>query len=180
MPENETLFPDVRTASRWQPLRDRIANGESPDQIFLDIQKQLYLALRSAFARWMKRGIDPKKLFEAALDDDRSVLCDLVNRVWNDEYARLLQDATSGEESLNLEAVLRLFLNSVWDCVRDHLQIDCREGGVPDAFPKRVDQMLDRLIRGLLENPSRVPRRPRQNKPPPDIDDTLGESLPLA
>jgi hypothetical protein len=180
MPENETLFPDARAASRWQPLRERMAKGESPNEIFPDFEEKFYAALRRVFKQWLKRGVDPKQMFEAAMDNDRSVLRDLMNRVWNDDYARLLQDATSGEESLNLEAVLRLFLNSVWDYVRDHLQIDCREGGVPDAFLKRVDQMLDRLIRGLLQNPSRVPRRPRHNKPPPDIDDTLGESLPLA
>jgi hypothetical protein len=178
MPENETLFPDARTASRWQALKERIAGGESPNEIFPDFEEKFYAALRRVFKQWVKRGVDPKQLFEAALDGDRSIVRDLVNQVGNDDYARLLLDATSGKENLNLEEVLRLFLNSTWDYIRDHLQIDCREGGVPDAFLKRVDQMLDRLIRGLLKNPSRVAARPRQMKPPPDIDDTLRESLP--
>jgi len=180
MPENETLFPDARTASRWQPLKERIAGGESPNEIFSDFEDNFYAALRRVFKQWAKRGVNPKQMFEAALNEDRSVLRDLVNQVWNHDYARLLQYATSGEKSLHLDTVLRLFLNSAWDRIRDLLQIDCREGGVSDAFLKRVDQMLDCLRRGLLKNPSRVPNYPRQNKPRPDIDDALGEPLSLA
>lgn len=178
MPENEVLFPDARCANRWHPLRERFGR-ESADEIFPDFQEQFYLALRRIFARWKARGIDPKQLFEAALHGSVQ-LRDLVNRIRNDQYARLLQDSIAGEQNPNLEVVLRSFLRSVWDNVRDQLQIDCLEGGVPDTFLSRVDQMLERLTRGLLKDPSRIPRRPPKNKPPPDIDDTLGEPLPRA
>jgi hypothetical protein len=180
MPENETLFPDARTASRWQPLKERIAGGESPNQIFPDFEDEFYSALRRVFKEWAKHGVNPKEMFEAALNKDCSVLRDLVNQVWNHDYARLLQNATSANECPDLESVLRLFINSAWDRVRDLLQIDCREGGIPDAFLKRVDQMLGHLVRGLLGNPSRIPPRPHGHKRPPDLDDTLSESLPVA
>jgi len=179
MPENETLFPDARTASRWQPLRDRIARGESPDAVFPDLQEQFHRALKRVFKLWKDRGVDPKDLFEAA-QNDPAVLRDLIGQTWNDEFARLLQDATAGETSPDLEGVLRCFLDSVWEQIRGHLQIDCLDGGVPDSFLNRIDQMLERMIRSLLKNPSRPPRRPTNIKPPPDIDDMLGESLPLA
>jgi hypothetical protein len=39
---------------------------------------------------------------------------------------------------------------------------------------------LRRLTNSLINNPSRLPRRPPRKEPPPDIDDLLGESLPLA
>jgi hypothetical protein len=176
MPENETLFPDARTASRWQPLWERIERGESPHEIFPEIRKQFYLALRSAFRRWVKRCVKPSQLFEAAQNGNLPVLHDLVNQAGND-YARLLRDAISGETKPDLEAVIGFFLNSAWDNARDQLQIDRCEDGVRDAFLKLADQMLEQLTRGLLKNPSRIPRLPPNRKPPPKIDDMLGESL---
>jgi hypothetical protein len=180
MPENETLFPDARTASRWQPLRERIERGESPEQIFLDYQDQFYRMLKSVFKQWKDQGVEPEQLFEAALDGDPTVLTDFVNRTGNNEFARLLQDAISGKTDLDRAAVIRLFLNSACDYARDYVRVDCHEDGVTDAFLKGVNKMLDRLICGLRKNPSRVPNRPPQNKPPRDINDALDELLPLA
>ncbi len=151
MPENETLLPDARTASRWQPLRDRVACGESPDEIFPDFQDQFYLALRRVFSQWKARRVDPKQLFEAALEDDSAVLRDLVNRTGNGEYAQLLQGGAAGEPNPSLEVVIRSFLDFAWEHVRGYLQIDCREGGVPDNFLKRVEEMLE-----LFRNPRRT------------------------
>jgi hypothetical protein len=178
MPENETLSPDARTASRWQPLRDRVAGGESPDQIFPDLQEQFYRSLRRVFKQWKARGVDPKQLLEAAVTGP-AALNDLVARARNDEFARLLQDAIAGEKNPNLEVVVRSFLDSVWEQVRGQLQVDCREDGVSDTFLSRVGQMLERLVMGLLKDPSRVPRRPPNKESPPDIDDILDEPLPL-
>jgi hypothetical protein len=177
MPENETLSPEARTASRWQPLRDRVAGGESPDQIFPDLQEQFYRSLRRVFKQWKARGVDPKQLLEAAVAGP-AALNDLVARTRNDEFARSLQDAIAGEKDRNLEVVIRSFLDSVWEQVRSQLRLDCREDGVPDSFLGRVDQMLERLVRGLLKDPSRVPRRPPQKAPPRDIGEILQESLP--
>jgi hypothetical protein len=179
MPENETLTPNTPNASRWQPLRDRLAGGESPDAIFPDLQDQFYRALKHVFEQWKDRGVDPQQLFEAALNKP-AMLRDLVSRMRNDEFAKLLQDGIAGESNQNLEGVIRSFLYGVWEDVRGLLQLDCREDGVPVTFFNSVDQMLERLIRSLLKDPSRIPRRPSKNKPPLDIDDLLGESLPLA
>ena len=176
MPENETLFPDARTASRWQPLRERLSRRESPREIFPDIRKQFYLALRSTFKRWEKRGVKPSQLFEAAQNGNMPVLHNLANQAGSD-CARLLRDAISGETNPDRETVIRLFLNSCLDNVRDQLQIDLCGDGIPDAFLKFADQMLAQLTGGLLKDSSRIPRLPPTRKPPPDIDDMLGESL---
>lgn len=49
MPENETLHPDTKNASRWCPLKERLERGEAPDSIFPDLQKQFYLALVNVY-----------------------------------------------------------------------------------------------------------------------------------
>jgi hypothetical protein len=37
MPENETLLPDARNASRWRPIGERMDKGQSPTDAFPDI-----------------------------------------------------------------------------------------------------------------------------------------------
>lgn len=103
-----------------------------------------------------------------------------MNRARNDDFARLLQDCVAGQIYSSLDEVIRTFLFAFWELVRSQLQIDCREDGVPDTFTRSVEQMLERLVRGLLKNPSRIPKRPRQKKSLLDIDDMLREPLPLA
>jgi hypothetical protein len=41
----------------------------------------------------------------------------------------------------------------------------------------RIERMLARIHRGLLNNLSRFPSRPRRNGPQPDLDTRLGENL---
>lgn len=179
MLENEFLYPDRRTVNRWHPLAERLGCGETPDSIFPVLQRQFYLALRNVFKQWKNRGTGPKELFESATADDRHLMRDLVRRTRNDDFAQLLEHAIDGEISPDLETVIRSFLTSVWENVRDHLQLDRSENDVPEAFLERVNQMLDRLTRDLHKDPSRVPRCPGRSQPPRDIDDVLGESLPL-
>ena len=179
MPENETLFPNCQTASRWNPLRDRIEGGEPLDELFPDLHRQFYKALQRAFEQCKKRGVDHKQLFEAAMNN-RDLLHDLVEQTGYHDYAQLLQNVTFVEPNSELEGVIRGYLDSVWENVRGLLQIDCRDGGVPNSFWCSVDQMLERLRRSLLENPSNMPRCPRKQGPMQDIEDILKESLPLA
>jgi len=42
MPENESLIYDAKTASRWQPLSDRMDGGQMPNDMFGDIQDSFY------------------------------------------------------------------------------------------------------------------------------------------
>lgn len=179
MPENEALFANPRTANRWHRLRDRIGAGESLDCVFPDLQVQVYTALRRVFKEWVDRNVTPEALFRAAMNDP-NLLRTLVEKTCNSEYAQLLRDAVSGEKNPTLETVLLSFLNSAWEHIRSHLQLDCREGDILDAFMSNVDQMLARLLNALKENPNKIPRRPPRKDPPPDLGDTLGESLPLA
>lgn len=179
MAENETLYQETGNASRWCPLRDRLAEGEALSAMLPDLEKDLYLALRRVWKGWKQRGVEPEQLLNAAVNDPLG-LRELVKRTGNDDFAQLLKDCVAGESNPDREMVVRSFLNSFWDHVRDHLQLDCREDGVPASFLDGVDQILDRMTRGLLKNPSRIPPRPPRKGPPPDIDDFLGQSLPLA
>jgi hypothetical protein len=176
MPENETLFPDARTASRWQPLKDRLARGESPNQIFPELEKQFYLALRRVFKQWKSRGVDPKALIDAA-QSDPATLPDLIKRTRNDGYAKLIQEATAGQPNADRKALIQSFLDSVWEHARSQMQIDRLKNGAPEELLRGVQKMLDRLTSKLLKDPSRVPHRPRRRDPPPDIDDMLSQSL---
>jgi hypothetical protein len=179
MPENETLFLETGNASRWCPLKARVAAGEALNAILPTLADEIYLALRWAVRWWKRRGVLPEQLFAAAVNDPTTLRA-LVNRTGNEDCAQLLQDCTAGEVNPDRETVLRSFLDSFWEHVRGHLQLDCREGGVPPSFLDDVGQILDRIARGLLRNPSRIPPRPPRKGPPPDIDDFLGQSLPLA
>ena len=177
MPEHEILYPGLRSASRWRPLKDRFARGESPDAIFPDIQDKFYKQLQQVFKRWNENGVNHSELFNAG-PDAPAKLRELVNRIGNDGFAQLLlQNCTAGEPPRDLEAVIRSFLEAVWDADRDHLQIDRLEEGVPESFQNSIMQMLERLTRRLLKDPSRIPRRPPRKKPPTDIDEILGRSL---
>ncbi len=158
MPENETLYPDTQSVNRWRPLRDRIAGGESPDVLFPEFQEEFYRSLRKVFDQWKRHGVNPGQVFAAALNDPVR-LRKLVQQTWNDEHAILLRDCIDGEEPSNLEEVIRSFLNSKWEIVRDQLQVDCREDGVPGTFLNSVNRMIDKLTRELIDNPSRMPCR---------------------
>jgi hypothetical protein len=77
MPENETLNPDKRTASRWRPLKDRLDHGESPNDIFPDLENEFDASLQKVWKQWRGRGVDPAALFDAAVNNPE-VLHDLV------------------------------------------------------------------------------------------------------
>ncbi len=70
MPENETLVFDARVASRWRPIGERLDKGESPTELFLEMQNQFYTSLQRAWKQWRGRGVDPDQLFDAALNVD--------------------------------------------------------------------------------------------------------------
>ena len=50
MPENETLLPDARNASRWRPVGRRMDEGQSPTDAFPEIQDQFYALLLKGLA----------------------------------------------------------------------------------------------------------------------------------
>lgn len=179
MPENELLDSEARAETRWRPLRDRLERGDTPDGLFPDVQQQFYQGLRCTFTRWRGRGVDPGHLFAAAVAGPAE-LRRLVRATWNDRHARQLQDAVAGLPCPDLGAVIRAFLDSLWEEARWFLQLDCLKGDVPESFLQDVEQMLGRLAHDLLKDPTRVPRRPRNAKRPPDVDDLLDEPLPLA
>ena len=95
MPENETLTEDPRSASRWRPVRDKIERDESVASIFPDVEKNFYAMLRRVWERWKEHGVSANEMFEAARND-RSLLRELVNRVRNDDFSRLLTEITVG------------------------------------------------------------------------------------
>lgn len=178
MPENESLTDNPRTANRWRPLIDRLNSDKSPVDIFTDLEIQFHRALQNVWKHWRIRGVDPAALFEAALNDP-TVLPDLVRKARNDDYAQLLADAAVSEPGCNREGLIRNWLDAVWERVRSLIQLDRHMDRSMEELLDRVNPMLDRMARGLSENPAcapSCPRRPRSNKSA-DLDDTLSTSL---
>ena len=69
MPENETLLPDARNASRWRPVVERMDEGQSPIDAYPVIQHHFYGLLLRVWRQWRTRGVDPAKLFDAVLTE---------------------------------------------------------------------------------------------------------------
>ena len=132
MAENETLNPDVRTANRWYPLMARLDHGESPSDMFQDLEIEFYCSLRRVYKRWEDRGVDPAELFDAALNDPRA-LRDLIKKTRFCDYAKLLKDVVAVEPALNRDQLLGSWLNAVWESVRSLLQLDRHEASPADG-----------------------------------------------
>ncbi len=175
MPENETLTSDPRTASRWRSLRERLDRGDLPIDLFPEIQREFHNCLRAVYRQWRARGVDPVRLFAAAVAD-REALLRLVQEARRHDYAQLLRDVAASERDADLGRVVRCWLDLAWDYARTQLQVDRHGGGRHGDFSERAGQMLDHLARGLVENPSRIPRRPSRAKPPV-LDELLGLDL---
>jgi hypothetical protein len=176
MPENETLFHDTRSANRWGPVSERMDSGQAPSEAFPEIQDQFFSSLQRVWRQWNDCGVDPAQLLNAALNDPEA-LVKLVRQARSDSYAQLLRDVSAGLQDATLEELIPAFLHAAWEAVRDHLQLDRREETLSPEFTNQVEGMLDRMLRGLLNNPSRFPSRPPRKEPPPDLDTQLGESL---
>ena len=176
MPENETLFRGAGGANRWRAASERMDGGQSPIEAFPEIQDQFYSCFRRVWRQWKDCGVAPCQLFDAALNDP-AALEDLIRRTRHDGNARLLRDVANGLEAPDLEGLLRAFLDAAWEAPRDELRLDCREDALHTDFVNQVEVMLERMLRGLLHNPSKFPSRPSRKEPPPDLDTRLGESL---
>lgn len=176
MPENETLTDDPRKARRFRPLADRLERGESPPEVFVDIQKNFYKMIGNISKQWKKCGVQPEQLFEAAVRD-REKFGQLLRQTRNDSTARVLKDAAAGESSANRQTVIRNFIDLAWERVRAQLRVDCLPVDKREDILQRARPMLDRLAADLERDPSRMPRCPRRVGPSPNIDDILGESL---
>ena len=176
MPENETLLYDARSASRWRPFGERIDNGEAPSDLFPDIQDNFYSVFQKVWRQWKAARLDPRQLFDAALNDPMT-LRDLIRQSSNDRNAQLLRDVAADLQDADMECLIRGFLNAAWEDVEGQLQINRREEGRSSKFDGQIEQMLNRIVTGLLNNLSRFPNRPSRNEPPPDLDTLLGEPL---
>ena len=175
MPENETLSLDPRMGSRWIPMQQRIAKGESFEVFFRDFQEQFRLALKCVFKQWEVRGVNRKKMFEAALSDP-SHFINLVKQTGHEEYARLLKDVSSNRVSSSSHKLTRSFLNAVFDRIRDIIQIDRYEDFEKNIFLNRADRWLDSLTSSLIEKSFRVPRRSSRDASL-GLEDLLNKSL---
>ena len=175
MPENETLLPNDRNASRWRQVSERLDGGGSPSDTFPAIQDRFYKSLRNVWRQWNRRGVEPARLFDAVLNDPK-VFLDLLRQTGFDRNARLLQDVAIGLQDVDFESLVRGFIDASWECVRDQLQLDRREEALSPDFLSQVQGMLGRISRRLMANPSRFPSCPRK-EPPHDLDTRLGESL---
>jgi hypothetical protein len=175
MPENETPISDPRTASRWRPLRERLDRGDLPIDLFPEIQREFYNCLRAVYRQWRACGVDPARLFAATVAD-REALHRLVHEARRHDYAQLLRDVVASERNADLGRVIRCWLDLAWDYARTQLQVDRHGEGRHGDFSGRVGRMLDHLACGLVEDPSRIPRRPSRAKPP-ILDELLGLDL---
>ncbi len=178
MAENETLTVDGRTASRWRPLREQISSGRSPSECFSEVERQFYLALRSASGLWVKRGVSQELLLVTAFERPQDLEA-LVRQVCYQDHASLLLDVVRSQALISLEQLVAAWLGAVWDTVRDLLQLDLCGHTADAGFDARVRAMLQRLARLTARNPARIPNRPRRSidQPPDDLDDTLGRSI---
>jgi hypothetical protein len=176
MPENETLFPDARTANRWRPIGDRMDGGQTSIQAFPEIQKQFYKGLQRVWRQWTEKGVNPGLLFDAALNDlDR--LVELVKQTGFHSYAQLLRDVAAGLQDATPEILLRAFLNAAWEVPCRELRINCREDAQSPDFKRQVDTMLDRMCRLLVNKPSRFPPLPPRKAPRQDLETQLAVNL---
>jgi len=177
MPENESLIYDAKTASRWQPLSDRMDGGQMPNDMFGDIQDSFYLLCGKVWRRWKRFGVDPSQLFDAALNDPKNALPDLIKRVSYDGSAQLLRDVAAELPEADMEELMRRFFNAAWEDAEGQLQLNRRDEARSPEFIEQVNEMLNRIVTSLLNNPSRFPNRPSRNEPPPDLDLMLGQNL---
>ncbi len=176
MPENETLIYDARSATRWRPVAERMDGGQSPVELFPEIQDQFYTALQKVWKQWKERGVDPDELFQAALTNPEA-LRDFIKRMSFDLNARLLRDVAAGIEDSNMEVLIREFLQAAWDVVDGQLLLGIRDEDQSLEFNAQISRMLNRITKRLVDNPSRFPNRPSRNESPPDLDTQLGQSL---
>ena len=148
-----------------------------------DIKKELeklqlcfYISCQKVWKQWKAMGIDPGQLFDAALNAPKA-LRDLIKQAANDRGAQLLRDVAAEIQDADMEALICRFLDAAWDDVEGQLQINRRENARSMDFIRKVQRMLNRIARGLLNNPSRFPNRPTRNELPLDLDTQLGQSL---
>jgi hypothetical protein len=178
--ENETLTADGRTASCWDPLRERFASGHSPSHYFADIEERFYFGLRRARALMARRGVTLECLLTTALHNPDALEA-IVQQTRLQEYACLLLDVVRArpQDFLSLEQLVAAWLWAVWGAVRDLLQLDLNGHANDASFGARIEAMLNRLARLMACNPTRIPRRPRRpdGQPPDDLDDTLNSSI---
>jgi hypothetical protein len=176
MPENETLTPNARNASRWQGVNTRMDGGQTPVEAFPEIQNQFYAALQKVWKQWRARGVEAQSLFDAALEGPEA-LDALLRQTRFDSYARLIRDCSCGLSAADRESLIRQFLNSAWENARGELQLDRRNEAMGEDFNSQINDMLERMVRSLVNNPNRFPSRPPRREPPTNLDDLLGESL---
>jgi hypothetical protein len=176
--ENETLTVDRRTASRWEPLRQRIASGHSPSDCFADLEREFYLGLRRACRLMAKRGVTLECLLTTAFANSDALEA-LVQKTRYQDHANLLLIIVRCQAFLSLEQLVKAWLSAVWDSIHDLLQLDLSSHAHDSSFDDRIREMLDRLARLIARNPSRIPNRPRRSgdQPPDDLDDTLRRSI---
>jgi hypothetical protein len=176
--ENETLTIDDRTASRWEPLRERISSGHSPSSCFADIEREFYQGLRRACRFMRRRGVTLECLLTTAFQNP-DALEDLVRQTRCQEYAGLLLNVVRCQVFLSLEQLVAAWLSAVWDSIRDLLWLDLSGHAHDSSFDARIWTMLQRLARLIACDPSRIPKRPRRRdeQPPDDLDDTLRRSI---
>lgn len=176
MPENETLLYDARSANRWRPVGERLDNGQAPTDLFPEIQNHFYTAMQKAWRQWRDRGVDPCKLFNAALTDPK-LLRELIKKLAFDKNAQLLRDVAADVKDADMEQIIDAFVNAAWGDVENQLGLDRRYEALSQEFVGQVHRMLSRIVRSLTNNPSRFPNRPSRKNAPPDLDAQLGESL---
>jgi hypothetical protein len=175
--ENETLTVDGRTASRWRPLREQIASGESPSGCFAEIERQFYLSLRSACRQMAKQGVTLECLLTTALDNPDE-LEPLIRQTRNQEHACLLLQVVRCQRFLSLEQLVFAWVLAVWDSIHDLLQLNLNGHALDASFEDKVRGMLNRLARLIARNPTRIPKLPpRPKNPPNNLDGTLGQSI---
>jgi hypothetical protein len=175
MPENETLLPDARNASRWRLVGERIDEGQSLIDAFPVFQDQFCRLLQNVWRQWKALEVDPAKLFDAALND-RKAFRELLRQTGRDRNARLIGDVATGLLDADMATLVRSFIDAAWESVQDQLQLDRCKDTLSHEFMCQIEGMLGCICDRLLGNLSRFPSRPRK-EPPPDPGTRLGESL---
>lgn len=177
MAENETLIVDGKTASRWTPIQQRIASGDSPLDCFEDIEEHFYKSLRVVRRDMAKCGVTLERLLSTALNRPDELEA-VVRQTRNQVHACLLLDIVRCQSFLSLEQLTLAWLSAVWDSVHDLLQLDLSDHAPNAAFDGKIRVMLNRLARLIAQKPTRIPNLPRCPKDPPDdLDRTLGQSI---
>lgn len=178
MAENETLTIDGTTASRWRPVRQRLAAGTPASACFSEVERQFYRGLRSACDLWIRRGVTLERLLTAALAQSADLEA-LVRQTRHQPYACVLLDVARAEQFCSLEGLVFAWLEAIWDSIRDQLCLDLAAGSPTASFQASVRAMLCRLARLIAANPTRVPSRPRRRPTDDgdDLDDLLNRPL---